>query len=676
MRADALVWIKDADTAVLMTWDGLSWTTTMTLTTDQYQLNHGLTDLALPFSALGISDPSTTSLTLLAAASQEDALRLWAVMPERNPLNGTAVVEPLAAVATQQVFPLVYTYHWATLGPGQCPYTQTWLEPSATSGYVDSSLQASLSVEPLGTTYSLMKDDLFWQWQTLFQSSGAKSQQFDFLDHNHRPLGDGQVITYALHVTNRGTSTATDVKALMSAYYALSLSGGTQDPTGYRDYQIVDVGNIAPGTTVTRTFTGSVMVSSNWRYTQCLSSLPAEACEPLRNWALLDGLIFDSYMPLTPTVGIPTRPPFEWVWADHAVDTQPPQFVGISAPQFAVRPGTNVIEGYASDPSGVPLIEVQVRDPLSNTTTLTCPDASPYDGRWTCDWNVIGNDGDEFAIRARATDRFGHVSAWTTPWRNLIVDSVPPTITLDADAFDAVNGQIIGPSGALLTGSLGDNHSGGRALVCDGTNCVEATSLVAAQVPTTTALLYDDVPTPTIPITITTFCGGGEITRTFEVSDSFIVGDVGLGFNALHPNREEIVVDLMSPAGTRARLIEPSGTMYGFASYDVWLSDAAAQPLHVAIDDNTDEPFFDRTAQPDSPLSVFNGEAADGEWQTADLRSESVDGRWGVQPQPIEPRASRDRTLDIGHVGLCAADVCHGRWSYADPLDLRTGRRG
>ncbi len=212
-------------------------------------------------------------------------------------------------------------------------------------------------------------------------------------------------------------------------------------------------------------------------------------------------------------------------------------------------------------------------------------------------------------------------------------------------------------------------------MVCDDTNCIEATSLTAAQVPTTTALLYDDVPTPTIPITITTFCGGGEITRTFDVSDSFIVGDVGLGFNALHPNRDEIVVDLISPAGTRTRLIEPSGTMYGFANYDVWLSDAATQPLHMAIDDNVDEPYFDRAAQPDSPLSVFNGEAADGVWQLriCDLNPLTEGGVYNRSRLSLSPQGA---TLDSGHVGLCSADVHHGRQSHADAIDLWIGRRG
>ncbi|MCL5997863.1 MAG: hypothetical protein M1546_17685, partial [Chloroflexi bacterium] len=144
--------------------------------------------------------------------------------------------------------------------------------------------------------------------------------------------------------------------------------------------------------------------------------------------------------PLASATGIPTQPPFEWLWADHAVDTEPPQFVGINSPQFSVGPGANVIRGYASDPSGVPLIQVQVRDSLGVVTTLTCPDATPDDGQWTCDWPIGTpvDDGDEFFIRAQATDGLGHVSAWTSPWRNLIVDTQPPTVTLDTQARAAV----------------------------------------------------------------------------------------------------------------------------------------------------------------------------------------------------------------------------------------------
>ena len=95
--------------------------------------------------------------------------------------------------------------------------------------------------------------------------------------------------------------------------------------------------------------------------------------------------------------------------------------------------------------------------------------------------------------------------------------------------------------------------------------------------------------------------------------------------------------------------------MYGFANYDVWLSDAATQPLHMAIDDNVDEPYFDRAAQPDSPLSVFNGEAADGVWQLriCDLNPLTEGGVYNRSRLSLSPQGTALSTA--------------GTWVYALP---------
>lgn len=670
MQADYLVWVEDSDTATLLSWNGSAWVTDTVLSDGHYRLSYGriddaplhITDLYLPFSLLGIGDPVNATLALLAAASEEDALRLWSVMPERNPVNGAQAVNPLAGVATEHVFALTHAYFWLSLGPGLCPYTLAWLEPPAEMGFVDADLRADLTVEPLGTTYALFDDDLFWQWQTLFQAPGPRSEGFTFLDHSHPPLGQGSVVTYALRVSNHGASPATDVKAFVSAYYALSLDGGTQDPTGYREYRILDVGTVAPGAVVTTTFTGVVEVEANWRYDRCLNvaGLPEETCRLLLEWATLDGLIFDARSVLSLTLGVPTQLPLEWVWADHAVDVDPPEFVGIDAPRFAVWPTATTVRGYGSDPSGVVLVEVEVRNSLGVTTTLTCPDGTPYDGRWACEWGVDGDDGDTFDLRARATDGFGHVSDWMTLWRTLVVDTTPPTVTLDADARAAVDGQLVGPAGFLLTGVISDNHSGGAVEVCgevDGeTLCEPATALVTTQAPTGTASVYDDVPAAPIALDSATYCGGGEITRTFSIMDEFIVGDVDLGLNATHPYREDIVVELVSPAGTHARVIAPSGTAYGFENYDVWLNDAASQPLHDNTDDDPAEPYYNREAQPYEPLSAFEGESSNGVWELriCDLNPLRGDGAYNRSQLSLTPQGAALSTA--------------GTWSYPLPI--------
>ena len=51
------------------------------------------TDLYIPFSWLG----SPSSMKLVALASEEESLRLWAAMPDHNPLNSERAVNPVAS---------------------------------------------------------------------------------------------------------------------------------------------------------------------------------------------------------------------------------------------------------------------------------------------------------------------------------------------------------------------------------------------------------------------------------------------------------------------------------------------------------------------------------------------------------------------------------------------------
>ncbi|MCD6344770.1 MAG: proprotein convertase P-domain-containing protein, partial [Anaerolineae bacterium] len=236
----------------------------------------------------------------------------------------------------------------------------------------------------------------------------------------------------------------------------------------------------------------------------------------------------------------------------------------------------------------------------------------------------------------------------------------------DVKARAAVDSQLIGPAGFLLTGAISDNHSGGAVEVCRETDlrtvCDAATSLVTTQSPTSTASVYDDAPAAPIAINSTPFCGGGEITRTFIVADGFIVGDVDLGFNGTHPYREDIVVELVSPAGTHARVIAPSGIAYGFENYDVWLNDAVSQSLHDNTDDDPAEPYYDRAARPYEPLSVFNGEPANGVWELriCDLNPAQGDGTYNRARLSLTPQGTALSTA--------------GTWSY--PLPIIAGADG
>lgn len=652
MQADTLLWVQSTLTATLLYWNGSEWVSPTLLTSDQYHWDAELTDLYVPFSMLGITQPVTTSLNLLAVASEENALRLWATMPDRNLVDSSLAVNPTAAQAEEHVYMLTRPYHWYSLGSGICPNDPLMALTGET--FPDSDLEARISAQPVGTAFTLMGDDLYHQWRAFYLDEGPEDRQFDFLDHSHPPVGHGDTITYTLTVANRGPVTARDVRALVSAYYALSLPGATQDLVGYREYKVIDIGDVAPGATVTATFTGTVNVETNWRYAQCLLTDPPDLCEPLREWAVLEGMLFDERTPLTLTLGLPTEPAWEWLWVDHQVDSDPPEYVGIDSPRAVVGPLTTTVTGYAYDPSGVLTVEVQVRDPLSVTTIITCTDPTPDDGRWSCPWNVSGNDGDEFDLRARAIDRYGHVSEWTSPWRTVVLDSTPPTVTIDAEAWDTVSGQLIGPDGYLLTGLFTDTHSLGTVEVCrdtpEGAICDPATIVLSTQAPTDTERLYDDVPSAPIPI------GATCLTRTFTVTENFFVADVNLGFAAAITNREELVVDLFSPSGTSARVIGGLGSDANiYANYDVWLDDAAPGELHNRADDDVAEPYFDRAARPDERLSVFNGEPVSGTWtlRICDL-------------VPLVNQATYYRAR-LSLTPQSSAVSSAGRWAYALP---------
>ena len=314
----------------------------------------------------------------------------------------------------------------------------------------------------------------------------------------------------------------------------------------------------------------------------------------------------------------PRRPLVEWLWADHAVDVEPPLLVGIDAPRATVGPGTTTVRGYAVDPSGVPAIDVEVRDDLEATTTLNCSDSTPDDGRWECEWVVSGADGETFDLRARATDALGHTGEWTSPWRTVVLDSTPPTVTLDSEARAAVEDQLIGPDGYLLEGTFEDTHSTGTIQVCreqDGiTVCDPAGTVLSSQTPTESAHVYDDA--SVVPMDLSgAICGTGALTRVFSVTESFLVGDVNLGLNVEHPSRDELVVDLFSPAGTHVRVVGGLSTTLGsYANYDVWLDDAGTTELHNSADDDIGDPIFDRSARPDNSLDAFVGEDAQGMW--------------------------------------------------------------
>src|SRR5690606_13576841 len=91
MSANYVVWVQNGATAQLLQ-SGSSWTPVNVLSSGNFGYSAGLTDLYLPFSLLGLSNAS--SLGIVAVASEEGALQLWAASPDKNPLNSARVINP------------------------------------------------------------------------------------------------------------------------------------------------------------------------------------------------------------------------------------------------------------------------------------------------------------------------------------------------------------------------------------------------------------------------------------------------------------------------------------------------------------------------------------------------------------------------------------------------------
>jgi len=639
MRADYALWVQNSQTATLMTWDGIQWATVISPQL-QYVFDAPYTHLYVPFSSLGIANAAATPLSLVALATEENALKVWAVQPAHNNLNSTLAAEVLSA---RQQFVLRNRYQWPSLGAGVCPAGQPsgpGLRASQSSPGGLADVQASFTANPPGIAYSVLEDNLYFAQDDLFDELDvdwatleteycadypddpecdadktaadldfeAQEDLEDWMDVENAPVGDGDEITYTLTYANQGTETAIGLVLDVTTWGQVRLPAGEwdEDADGEYDYLVLPLGDLAPGETLTATFTGVIDLEFD----------PDNA----EGWATIDAVLYDS-------TGSVDENQLDWLYVDHEIDEDAPDYLEIQTPQMLIAPGVNTFRGFVRDQSAVPTLALTAATP-SGTRSTSCVDPTPDDGQWTCALNVGALDeGDEVSVHLTATDSHEQTSDATMP-RVFIVDSTPPSVTLDLATQDVFTDGVIGPQERVWSGRLSDNRLVESVQVCDTTSGQEtcAAASIALENPPQTSFTYEDTLSATLGAA--TPCTGGLI-RTFTITDSFTVGDLNVGLTFDHTYRDDIEVFLTSPAGTRVTLLTELETEA--ANLDVLFDDASDVYPGDDIDDHeTTAPYYENVWSPADYLSDFNGEAAAGVWRLTLCDSDpgADDGRY------------------------------------------------
>lgn len=107
---------------------------------------------------------------------------------------------------------------------------------------------------------------------------------------------------------------------------------------------------------------------------------------------------------------------------------------------------------------------------------------------------------------------------------------------------------------------------------------------------------------------------GSFLSRTFNVTDNFIIDDLNVGINLEHTWRGDVGIQLISPSGTSIIIGAQNGDSNDH--YNLLLDDSSTNPLNDGVTTDNLTPLYEanRTAAPANPLSAFNGENANGTW--------------------------------------------------------------
>jgi hypothetical protein len=475
-EVDYAVWISDTRSARLLRWDGVSWAPqgglAMRVSVDEAG---PATDVALPFSSIGVLDPATAPLSMIAfALERAGPMQVWSAMPPNNPRNSAALLNPGGAPAGAHLISLWHAYHWDNLASGQCPHQ---------GRYLDVDLRARLSVTPAGVVSDTRIGVLYWAWPV---SQGCAQPV----------LGDGQVVTYTFTIDNAGRAAAIQPRILLTASGSLALPGGERvsipgSPVVHTQTLILP--DIAPGGFATVNVAGLVdTTTSKALYSACLQANPADpaACQLLLDamrHARLSARLVDRLQP---------EASIEILSADHLADAEPPTSVAIVAPPdqrdnppamasavaapaqaksalalppIYFRPGLVSLQGTALDPAGVPQAQVELLNPRGDTSDSACANPTPNSGAWSCAIPIPdAGTADRYFARVLVTDTFGHRSSWS-PWRVLIADDQPPVASLSPNSQRVLTSVVFGPVMPIISGTLADEAVARQVDLCVST---------------------------------------------------------------------------------------------------------------------------------------------------------------------------------------------------------------
>ncbi|MCB9130950.1 MAG: hypothetical protein H6647_08400 [Anaerolineales bacterium] len=190
---DWLVWVQDDATATLLQWNGTSWVVDRVLNAPNFNFDAPHTDLLLPFGWLGLTPSS--SLKLLAVASQDDALNLWAAAPNKNPLNDPRR-QPGSGGRDLRSYGLTQFAAFPSLGSGVLPNS---------GRSIRNDLRVSITSTPGGFTAGYLADNLYDVLTPGAPLDANLDSQPDLplpMAEDPLPVGNGQTISYTIKYEN------------------------------------------------------------------------------------------------------------------------------------------------------------------------------------------------------------------------------------------------------------------------------------------------------------------------------------------------------------------------------------------------------------------------------------------------------------------------------------------